>query len=112
LGDGFNLHLLAGYNWYNVYLNLTALNATDSIFTNKDFFYTVAQGYRGGGFLTFFAPAIDSRMLISPRGLYLKLKYNYWGQKLIDDNQSFNSENGLLFENFDMYKYHDFGLSF
>jgi hypothetical protein len=107
LGSGFNLHLLTGYNWYDVYLNLSDLPDY-----SQDLPYTLAQGYRAGGFLTFFAPAIDSKMLISPRGLYLKLNYNYWNQKLMDDNQSFKVENGMLVENFDQYKYHDFGLSF
>ena len=105
LGEGFNLHLLTGYNWYDVYMNTLDLYGFDLP-------YTLAQGYRGGAFLTFLAPAIDSKMLISPRGLYLKLKYNYWNQKLMDDNQSFKVENGLLVENYNTFKYHDFGLSF
>ena len=107
LGSGFNLHLLTGYNWYDVYLNLSALPEY-----TQDLPYTLAQGYRAGGFLTFFAPTVDSKMLISPRGLYLKLNYNYWGQQLLDDNQSFKVVNGMLVENFDSYKYHDFGVSF
>ena len=108
LGSGFNLHLLTGYNWYDVYLNLSDLPEY-----TQDLPYTLAQGYRAGGFLTFFAPTVDSKMLISPRGLYLKLNYNYWGQKLMDDNQSFKvSSSGVLEENYDSYKYHDFGVSF
>jgi Periplasmic component of the Tol biopolymer transport system len=107
LGAGFNLHLLAGYNWYDVFLNLSDL----SEYYNFDLPYTLAQGYRGGAFLTFFAPAIDSKMLISPRGLYMKLTYDYWGQKLMNDNQSFKVENNLLVENYDTYRYHEFGMS-
>ncbi len=67
--------------------------------------YIPARGYRIGTFLTLRNPTYDSKMIISPKGLYFKLKYEYWSQKLIDQEKAFEIENGAIKENYNDYQY-------
>jgi Tol biopolymer transport system component len=103
--DGINLHLVGSYNWYDGFI-LPDLSQGETI----GFSYNLAKGYRLGAFVSILAPEIDSRMSISPRGMYIKAMYNYWRQFLM------NEENGIIFvnnipqTNYDTYRYHDFGL--
>jgi hypothetical protein len=99
------LHALVGYNWYDVYLNLKDLYGVDLP-------YTLAQWARAGALLTFFAPAIDSKMLISPKGLYAKLQYDFQDLYLLKDEQSFSVDStGALTENYDYYLSQQLSLS-
>ncbi len=106
LSDASNLHVFAGYNWYDVYL------LTKNLY-GADFPYSLAQGARAGLMANFFAPASDSRALISPRGLYAKCKYTYSRQDLINDDQSFKIDtgSGQMVENFDKYGFHEAAVS-
>jgi Tol biopolymer transport system component len=98
LAEGMKLHGIAGYNWYNVYMDLMNLYG-------YDWPYTLEQGARLGAMLTFYAPEIDSRMLISPKGLYAKLQYDFQNSLLMNDDQSFkyDASLGTYVENFDKY---------
>jgi len=106
LSAASNLHVFTGYNWYDVYM------LTKDLY-GADFPYSVAQGARAGLMANFFAPASDSRALISPRGLYAKGKYTYTRQNLINDDQSFKVDtgSGQIIENFDRFGYHEAAIS-
>jgi hypothetical protein len=105
LDNAFNLHALAGYNWYNVFLFSRELYGAD-------FPYTLAQGGRAGLMATFLGEEHDTRSLISPRGIYAKLKYTFWHQNLMNDDQNFKIDTAAnrLVENFDAYDYHEAGV--
>jgi len=90
-----SIHGLAGYNWFDVIID-------DNLFP---FDYTPAQGARFGAALSHAAPARDSRSLISPRGLYAKIKYEFWYQNLINEEKPFLSDKGWVAENYDDYRY-------
>jgi hypothetical protein len=105
LDNAFNLHAIAGYNWYNVYMESQEIYGSD-------FHYTVARGGRAGLMATFLGDEHDSRSLISPRGIYAKLKYNFWHQNLVKDDQTIIIDSsGLPVENFAAYDYHEAGIS-
>ena len=73
----------------------------------KDFSYTYAKGYRLGAFLSMLAPERDARSLISPRGSYVKVNYDFLSQYLLNAN-GITIENGLPKENYDIFDYHQF----
>jgi Tol biopolymer transport system component len=103
LAGGLNLHALASYNWYEVYLLVgEAVGNPDY----KDPAYFPAQGYRFGTYLSFLAPEYDQRMFISPRGLAAKLQYNFWSQDLLNE-KGVTYENNMLKENYDLFNYHE-----
>jgi hypothetical protein len=106
LSDASNVHVFAGYNWYNVYLQ------TEDLY-GGDFPYSLAQGARAGIMGTMLAQASDSRALVSPRGVYGKVRYAYNHQDLMNDDQSFKIDTGssLLVENFDGYGFHEASVS-
>ena len=109
LAEGLNLHLLASYNWYEVYLLIA--EAFDQYMPGyKDLTYDLAQGYRAGAFLSLLAPEHDQRSFISPRGLAARLQYNYWNQDLLNA-KGVTVENGKLTENYDIFKYHELDLT-
>jgi len=62
-----HLHAIASYNWYEVYLILSEVET--EFFNYDDLTYDLAQGYRGGLFLSLLLPEHDQRTFISPRGL-------------------------------------------
>jgi WD40 repeat protein len=99
LGDALKLHAIASYNWYDVFLN------TKDLF-GIDLPYTPAQWPRLGAFLTCFAPSIDSKMLISPKGLYGKLQYDFQYSYLMNDDKGFNYDDstGQQTVNYDFYQ--------
>ena len=106
IAEACTLNYIAGYNWYDVYLSLEDYYGFDQP-------YNLAKGSRVGAFLTYLAPEVDSRMLISPRGAYAKLKYYYRSQKLADDEQTFSvdTSTGQIVVNYGTYNYHDMSLS-
>jgi hypothetical protein len=99
LVDGVNFHLIGSYNWYDGFIL-------------PNFSYNMAKGYRLGTFISTMAPEIDSRMTISPRGMYVKLMYNYWRQYLMNEENGIVLVDGKPETNYDTYKYHDAGLRF
>jgi len=103
LSEGLNLHALASYNWYEVFLLLKEAFGDPSY---PDLSYYPAQGYRVGAFLSFLAPEYDQRMFISPRGIAAKLQYNFWNQDLLNE-KGVTIENNILKENYDVFKYHE-----
>ena len=108
LAEGINLHLLASYNWYEVYLLIR--EAFDQYMPGySDLTYDLAQGYRGGAFLSLLFPEHDQRTFISPRGLAARLQYNYWNQYLLNA-EGVTVVNGKLTENYDTFKYHELNL--
>ncbi len=108
LAEGINLHAIASYNWYEVYLILSEVET--EFFNYDDLTYDLAQGYRGGLFLSLLLPEHDQRTFISPRGLAGRLQYNYWNQYLLND-KGLTVENGKITENYDTYKYHEVSLT-
>lgn len=108
LAGGLNLHLLASYNWYEVYLLISeAYNQYMPGYS--DLTYDLAQGYRVGAFLSLLMPEHDQRTFISPRGLAARLQYNYWNQYLLNA-EGVTVVNGMLTENYDTFKYHELNL--
>jgi len=97
LTDGINLSGIISYNWYDVYMNLMDLYGYDLP-------YTLEQGGRLGALLTFYAPMMDSKSLISPKGIYAKLQYDFQNLFLMNDDQSFKTDSsGNYTENYDNY---------
>jgi hypothetical protein len=103
LMEDLNLHALASYNWYEVFL---LLGEALGNLNYPDPSYYAAQGYRLGTFLSLLAPEYDQRMSISPRGLAAKLQYNYWAQNLLNE-KGVTYEDNKLKENYDLFKYHE-----
>jgi Tol biopolymer transport system component len=103
LAEGLNLHALASYNWYEVFL---LLKEAYGVASYPDLSYYPAQGSRLGAFLSFLAPEYDQHMFISPRGIAAKLQYNFWDQDLLNE-KGVTIENNILKENYDVFKYHE-----
>jgi Tol biopolymer transport system component len=74
-------------------------------FLGKYWDYMPAQGYKLGSFLTLRNPTYDSKMIISPKGLFFKLKYEFWDQKLVDREKALVIEDGKIKENYNSYQY-------
>jgi Tol biopolymer transport system component len=103
LTEGINFHILGSYNWYEVFLLISeALENEDY----PDPSYFPAQGYRLGSYVSLLAPEYDQRMTISPRGMALKLQYNFWSQNLLNE-KGVTYENNKLKENYDLFNYHE-----
>jgi len=103
---GMNLHFIASYNWYDGYM-LTQ----QAGLSTEDFPYTLAKGYRFGTYATMLAPERDSRMVISPRGLYVKAAYYLRNQYLMNDTNGIILQDGKPIENYDTYLYHEINIS-
>jgi hypothetical protein len=54
--------------------------------------YTPARGFRIGTYLASRRRRYDAKMNISPKGFFYKLKYEFWNQKLIDNEKAFQLE--------------------
>ena len=93
------LHLLAGFNRYDV-----DILPDPSIGV---FGYNVGKEFRAGGMATIMSRAIDSRSSISPRGLAARLQYNFWRLLSLNENNAFRIENGMLKENQNRFHYHE-----
>jgi len=102
---GANLHLIGSYNWYDGFIL-----PDPTLAETQGFSYNMARGYRLGTFISMLAPEVDSRMSISPRGMYLKLLYNYWQQNLMTEDNGIIIVGGFPQTVYDTYKYHDFDL--
>jgi Tol biopolymer transport system component len=71
--------------------------------------YTPARGFRIGTYIASRRRNYDAKMNISPKGFFYKLKYEFWNQKLIDNEKAFKfeEENGsyTLKWNYDRFQY-------
>jgi Tol biopolymer transport system component len=106
LAEGIHAHILTSYNSFNNYILLE--DSYGKYYSNyKDFSYTYAKGYSLGTFCTMLEPEKDSRDLISPRGTYAKVRYDFWSQYLLNSN-GITIENGLPKENYDIFNDHQF----
>lgn len=89
------VHGIASYNWYDITLFVDE-------YSRSAFNYTPAKGFRLGTYLTFMQRARDSRTYISPRGLALKVKYDFYGQRLQNEEKRFDSQ---FHVNYDFYRF-------
>ena len=95
------LHLLTGFNRYDVHIDDTA-SYTGS------FTYNAGQEYRVGAMATFMEQARNSRSLISPQGIAAKLQYSFWQLYSLNENNSFGvDKNGMPIENENSFQYHE-----
>jgi hypothetical protein len=98
--DQTALHLLTGFDRYDVYVPLKD--------TNHVFGYNIGKGYRVGAMATIIGQAVDSRSSISPRGLAARLQYDLKRLFSLNENNSFVVDsNGMLKENHDRFLYHE-----
>ncbi|KMQ50309.1 hypothetical protein CHISP_2778 [Chitinispirillum alkaliphilum] len=98
--QGFGFHLFTGFNRYDVALDL------NDAYGQGVFNYNLEKGYRAGTMVNFLSATVDSRMYISPRGLALKLQYDYWNRYSLQEENSFEIDGAVLRENYDTYQYH------
>jgi WD40 repeat protein len=93
------LHLLAGFDRYDVYMPLVE--------DLHVFGYNIGKGYRTGAMATIIGQALDSRSSISPRGLAARLQYDLRRLFSLNENNSFSVDSsGMLRENHDRFLYH------
>ena len=98
--DQAALHLLAGFDRYDVYM---AWEKDQHVF-----FYNIGKSYRAGAMATIMGQAVDSRSSISPRGLAARLQYNVRRLFSLHENNSLLVDNnGMLKENHDRFLYHE-----
>jgi len=91
------VHALASYNNYRVFVRIPIYDMY--------FPYSPARGMRAGSFVTLGSRPKDIKYNISPKGLIGKIKYEYWSQKLMNDEKSFTWDGSKLVENYDLYQY-------
>jgi hypothetical protein len=72
--------------------------------TEDDVTYTYAKGYRLGAFVSSVKRNSDRYFWIAPRGLALKLAYDFYEQELQNSNESIDNEGFNV--NSDFYRYH------
>ncbi|MBN2187959.1 MAG: PD40 domain-containing protein [Chitinispirillaceae bacterium] len=99
--DQAALHLLAGFDRYDVYMAW-----------EKDkhvFFYNVGKSYRAGAMATVTGQAVDSRRSISPRGLAARLQYDVRRLFSLSENNSLyiDDSSGLPKERYHRFLYHE-----
>ena len=98
--DQMALHLLAGFDRYDVYMPLV-----ENI---KVIGYNIGKEFRTGAMATIMGRAVDSRSSISPRGFAARLQYNLWRLFSLKENNSFLVDSsGILKENQNRYLYHE-----
>lgn len=96
INKALGIHVLTGFNIYDVAVRVSVDGAEV-----LDYFpYRPAVGFRVGAYTTFRHRSYDARMNISPKGLYGKLKYEFWHQKLQNEIRSFVIEGGAVKENY------------
>jgi Tol biopolymer transport system component len=101
--DQMALHLLAGFDRYDVYMPLVE--------NLHVFGYNIGKEFRAGAMATIKGRAVDSRSSISPRGLAARLQYSLWRLFSLKENNSFLVDSsGLLKENQNRYLYHEAGV--
>jgi len=91
-----NVHAVASYNWYRIHLFLEE-------YSRSAFTYTAAKGYRLGTYLTLVKKNTDRLFWVAPRGLALKVAYDFCEQRLQNDEERFDDQ---WLVNYDYYSYH------
>jgi hypothetical protein len=103
MNDGqLAVHLLAGYNSYDVY---EPLQENLHVFS-----YNVGEEYRMGAMATMMGRAVDSRSSISPRGLAARFEYNLWRLFSLNENNPnaiYSDSSGTLKEDQNRFLYHE-----
>jgi len=89
------LHLLGGYNRYDVNLLLPPV-----------FNYNLAKGFRVGTMGTFSTVVVEPTRHISPRGIVAKLQYDLWDQNSLKEENSFDWSSQTPKERYDTYLFH------
>ncbi|MFP4416082.1 MAG: hypothetical protein ACLFSB_02290 [Chitinispirillaceae bacterium] len=92
--NSIGIHGIASYNKYNVHVLPEGY---------KYYSYSPAKGYQLGAAVNFHVRQYDSKMAISPKGMYLELRYDFWDQNLQNEEKSFEIEDGTIKELYDRY---------
>ncbi len=93
----FGLHLLGGFDFYDIRLLL------DDVFVFK---YNLNKAFRTGVMSTFGTQKSEAKSTISPVGMVAKLQYDFWDQHALKEENSFSTDDGTLKERYDDYQYH------
>lgn len=91
------LHLLGGMDFYDIRLQLDEVTV---------FKYNLNKAFRSGVMGTFASQKSEAKSVISPVGLVAKLQYDFWNQHALKEENSFSTDDGILKERYDDYKYH------
>jgi hypothetical protein len=102
---GTNLHVRAAYNIYEYYVFINEIS-------RSDFSFNPAQGYRLSTYLTHMFRRYTRGFDISPKGIYFKLLYDFYSQKLYNNDRGFILENGQIKPQYDDYRFHQVTGSF
>ncbi len=106
LGNMISLHGIASYNNYRVDVKVTppeSVTEGDTEYETDYLPYSPAKGYQLGTAISLYSRQYDSKMGISPKGMYLELRYDFWDQNLQNEEKSFKIEDGKILENYDRY---------
>lgn len=93
---------VASYNWYNVHLFVEE-------YPRSAFVYSAAKGFRFGAYLTHTSKKTDRLFWMSPVGRAVKVAYDFYGQRLQDEEEQFDSEWHV---NYNDYTYHQISASY
>jgi Tol biopolymer transport system component len=102
---GLQLHAMGSLNSYRVYLDASKFPFP---YNHGDLRYHPARGNRLSLFSTLLDMPYTATSAISPKGWYVKLKYDFWNQKLMKEEHGITmEEGGAIKVNYDQYRFHE-----
>jgi hypothetical protein len=97
---GSKINLMAAYNAYEYYIFLPDV-------ARSFFSFNPIQGYRFAAFLTNITQHYRRTNDISPKGLYAKLLYNFYGQNLYNSDRGFIIKDNVEQPLYDKFFFHE-----